>query len=136
MNEDKELMRVIRKQMDKEVNLFKKIYDIRYTKWGTFDSIFTLKDEYLENKINHTFHYKEINLVFWNFVYSLDDFQSFYSAYTFLNQGRQDFLAGDKNRLDYDKKLDEFKKLYLKTLDNYNVVLEISQKILKLLRVG
>ena len=133
--EDKELMKIIRKQMDSEINLFKNIYDIRYTKWGTFDDIFTLKDEYIQNKINYTFHDEEINLVFWNFVYSLDEFQSFYSSYTFPNQGRQDFLAGDKSRLDYDEKLDKFKELYLKVLYDYNVIHEVSRKILKLLRV-
>lgn len=128
-------MKIIRKEMDEEVNLFKNITDIRYTKWGTFDNIFTLKDDYIQSKINHTFHDEEINLAFWNFVYSLDYFQSFYSTYTFPNQGRQEFLARDKSREDYDTKLDDFQKLYLKVLNEYNSVLEISKKTLKLLRV-
>lgn len=122
--------------MDNEVNLFKNICDIRYTERGTFDNIFALKEEYIENKINNTFHNEEIDSVFWNFVYSLDNFHNFFSTYTFSNQGRQDFLDRDKRRPDYDEKLDEFKRLYLKVLDDYNAVLEASKEILKLLRVS
>lgn len=136
VSEDKKLMRIIREKMDSEVNSFKYTPDIRYTKCGTFDEIFTLKDNYIDYKINYTFHDEEIDTIFWNFVYSLDDFQCFYSTYTFPNQGRQDFLSGDKNREDYDEKLEKFKDLYMKVLKSYDDLLEASKKKLKLLRVS
>lgn len=135
INSDKNLMKIIRKNMDKEIINFKDIYDIREIKWGTFDKLFFLKDEYIDNKINYTFYDEEINKIIWDFINSIDEFQNFYITYTFPNGNKQVFLDGMKAREDYKIKLEKYMSLYIDVLKNYDKLIEISKEKLKVLRV-
>lgn len=128
-------MKNIRRSIDTEMVNFKNIYDIREIVWGTFDKLFFLKDDYIDNKINYTFYDEEINNIVWNFINSIDRFHTFYATYTFPNGNKQIFLNKMKFREDYDTKLEKYNKLYLDVLNNYEELIKISKEKLRVLRI-